>query len=1175
MNFVHFSGAVFQQVLAATISGSVLALLILMIQRALGRKLGPAWRHALWLLVLARVLIPVLPESRFSIFNAPNWIKPPAPAAAPVTVTILPTPPTTREPIPIESSIPEGDISFPDSEPLPGPKTPLTTWEILGLVWLSASIALLLRLIIGSCWLRMRLRRHQVSFDPAIVRLLAQARSRLRTLWNPRAVETSCVDSPGLFGALRPRILLPPGIATQLSDTELRHVFLHEIAHLKRGDLWVNVLMSIVHLLHWFNPLVWFVLRRMRLERELACDALVLRTTEESETHSYGETILKLLETLRSPVTLGPVVGILEEKSAAASRLKQITEFRSRRPASSALGFGLLIALAVIGLSNAQTEKRETPNRKQAAVPELRVARDDAKSPTPAAEGLDELTAEYRNQRKLVENLEKQLEDLRGQLGIKDTEFYPSDLDTLRNIERDYTQARSRVADYSKISSDLKTKSRAELRKVLPTAAPDAAMDRYLGDLAKVEQQYAANIGDLGPQHPEIQKLKELTKVINQQIEDRIDGVLAGVELQIGQAQAVVAELEKRLATARAQADIRKLKEYKEYSRVKDSLENERRIRDVLYQRLEAEKLESKVLPEKTDPLEAGTLRSVDGSVAVKDARVLLEMGKLDEAEAKLKEVVKDDPQNREAFYYLKLIKERRFNEESRRRAAAGPIFATGGPLAPDPSRLFPASTNRPANPFAFMTNRVYTSAGRGRILVKLENIILPEFRLSKGDVMSEIIKNLHRQVIAHDPDKTGINFVLSNPADSGFGLAPAIDPRTGREPIRVEDFETKSDVVLSNVSLKMILQTLIEALRPPDGFDGADPVVYSIEDYAVVFQQRRAENQALYTRTYKLNANTLVEGLDGIYVSPKTFPDPFSTAVKPRNNVYLGNAGEDTAGPERGGIIGMTDSTNIINKLRKFFIAAGVNFEVDPTSVRPGAAASPPPQKAIFYNDKTGILMVRATLADLDKIENALQALNVSPPQIMIETQIIEFTAGAAYREDLLLRVAATNQLMADPQLKALTEALGNTENGRAGISVFTGILGEMQFHRVFKGLKDAEGVNVLSSPKVTTLSGRAARISVNPGPSVGVFATVQADGRTIHLATDVEIPSDKQRKLAEINASTEARVLDGQTLVFRPIQKERNIVVFLTPTIIDPAGNRVHSPPPISEEASSETGK
>src|SRR5262249_16968599 len=58
----------------------------------------------------------------------------------------------------------------------------------------------------------------------------------------------------------------------------------------------------------------------------------------------------------------------------------------------------------------------------------------------------------------------------------------------------------------------------------------------------------------------------------------------------------------------------------------------------------------------------------VNTSIMVQDARVLMEMGKLDEAEAKLRQAVKEDPEHHAAFYYLKIIKEKRFSQEARKR---------------------------------------------------------------------------------------------------------------------------------------------------------------------------------------------------------------------------------------------------------------------------------------------------------------------------------------------------------------------------------------------------------------------------------------------------------------------------------------------------------------------------
>jgi len=63
----------------------------------------------------------------------------------------------------------------------------------------------------------------------------------------------------------------------------LRYVFLHELGHLKRGDILVNWLMALPLVLHWFNPLVWYAIQRIRVDGESACDALALSHALEGE----------------------------------------------------------------------------------------------------------------------------------------------------------------------------------------------------------------------------------------------------------------------------------------------------------------------------------------------------------------------------------------------------------------------------------------------------------------------------------------------------------------------------------------------------------------------------------------------------------------------------------------------------------------------------------------------------------------------------------------------------------------------------------------------------------------------------------------------------------------------------------------------------------------------------
>jgi hypothetical protein len=129
-------------------------------------------------------------------------------------------------------------------------------------------------------------------------------------------------------------------------------------------------------------------------------------------------------------------------------------------------------------------------------------------------------------------------------------------------------------------------------------------------------------------------------------------------------------------------------------------------------------------------------------------------------------------------------------------------------------------------------------------------------------------------------------------------------------------------------------------------------------------------------------------------------------------------------------------------------------------------------------------------------------------------------------------------------------------------------GILTEKQLKEVLQALED-EGLKILTYPKITTLSGRAARVEIEPGPSASLLATVEPDGKTINLAAEVEVPGDEKRKLSAVKVGTQGRIWDGQTLAFSAAhRKGESIILLVTPTIIDPAGNRVNAPGSLPEK-------
>ena len=148
----------------------------------------------------------------------------------------------------------------------------------------------------------------------------------------PRLLVMAAVTAPAPTGLWKPMILLPPRSLEKLDDEALRFVLLHELAHLRRRDLWTNWSLAVLRSLHWFNPFVWWAFHRLRVEAERATDVWVLERSGAGATTRYGEALLGLLEMdSPRPTRLPGVVGVLESSRDLRSRIVAIARFTGRR----------------------------------------------------------------------------------------------------------------------------------------------------------------------------------------------------------------------------------------------------------------------------------------------------------------------------------------------------------------------------------------------------------------------------------------------------------------------------------------------------------------------------------------------------------------------------------------------------------------------------------------------------------------------------------------------------------------------------------------------------------------------------------------------------------------------------------------------------------------------------
>ena len=251
------------------------------------------------------------------------------------------------------------------------PKTATWNWQLwLLCIWLTGVLVLLVGSMRASLQLWWIVKRRRPVTDSHVLGLLEDCKEQMGVQTLIGLVESDQIKSPALFGFLRPRLLVPHGLLQKLSRNELRHVFLHELAHLKRYDVLLGWITLLLQAIHWFNPLVWLAFYRMRTDREIACDQEVLKHVSERELTCYGNTILVLLNHFSRRQYLPSLVGILEHKTQAERRIKMIATFKKETPVVSVWALGLIVVLGSVALTNAIPQATDVTNTTIAGQPD-------------------------------------------------------------------------------------------------------------------------------------------------------------------------------------------------------------------------------------------------------------------------------------------------------------------------------------------------------------------------------------------------------------------------------------------------------------------------------------------------------------------------------------------------------------------------------------------------------------------------------------------------------------------------------------------------------------------------------------------------------------------------------------------------------------------------------------
>jgi beta-lactamase regulating signal transducer with metallopeptidase domain len=260
---------------------------------------------------------------------------------------------------------------------------PFLPWLIAA--WTVGVSVMSLRLVGGWCWIQ---RLRWMGLEPVAAHWQARLDHLARQMGMAATVRlrsSFAAEVPMVLGWLRPLILVPVAIFTAMEPRALEAILAHELAHVRRHDYFVNLLQSVVEVLLFFHPAVWWLSAQIRAERENCCDDMAVSICGDPLLFARA---LAVLEDLRQPLNPHPSLALAATGGTLMNRIRRI--LAPKLPPSPAARAGLLAALAVSVLGAASTlglrtqEPPKAPEAKQESREEKKVVTividDDAKA---------------------------------------------------------------------------------------------------------------------------------------------------------------------------------------------------------------------------------------------------------------------------------------------------------------------------------------------------------------------------------------------------------------------------------------------------------------------------------------------------------------------------------------------------------------------------------------------------------------------------------------------------------------------------------------------------------------------------------------------------------------------------------------------------------------------------
>ena len=262
--------------------------ILLIAKRIFKNNLSSRMQYNLWFLLLGLLVVPFIPFRLIGFPQIFSWLGSLRCSPSSNTGTAM------EETIGADST--ENVNWMNDFTLSVNSEAPSIVGYILLGIWIVGILAMIILVIKSSLRLR-NLEKSALSLqNNEVRRLYHHCLEEMRIHRDIPVYSTAFLKSPIIVGLLKPCIYLPIHLISDYNESDMRYMLLHELQHYKYHDTIASYLMNLAGVVYWFNPLVWYALKEMRNDREVACDTSVLKMLEEDAYEDYGNTLINFAE---------------------------------------------------------------------------------------------------------------------------------------------------------------------------------------------------------------------------------------------------------------------------------------------------------------------------------------------------------------------------------------------------------------------------------------------------------------------------------------------------------------------------------------------------------------------------------------------------------------------------------------------------------------------------------------------------------------------------------------------------------------------------------------------------------------------------------------------------------------------------------------------------------------